>query len=409
MAGKTQGWKLDRNPRTGIYQVRFRVGGKRYHRSTGKTDRAKAQSAAARLVRRVTEGDRLDHTAPDVPLPELIGSWLAGVRTAVSPETARTWELYAGSHFIPHFRTTEGLCSESRLREYMRVRLGVVKARTVQKELSALRSLFAWMVERGLLHEAPAVPKVPRRATGTAHPSGRRKRIVLSPEEMDAIVAALSERTRDGQPCRAYFAVMRETGLRPGTLQRLRAPDDYRPGAEFLKIRAEADKARYEREVPLTARARQVLDEVCPAEGIIFPKFAWRYPLRTAARAAGLEADRASKVKPYDFRHSVATELTERSGNLLGVGYLLGHRHATTTNQYVHARRRAAESVLLGQHSGQIDGERERHWNAARRNPATSLQCEGQDSNLHALWTLEPKSSASANSATLASGVISES
>jgi site-specific recombinase XerC len=60
----------------------------------------------------------------------------------------------------------------------------------------------------------------------------------------------------------------------------------------------------------------------------------------------------ASNVNPYDFRHSVATELTERSGNLLGVGYLLGHRHATTTNQYVHARRRAAESVLFGTEFG---------------------------------------------------------
>ena len=140
MAGKTQGWKLHKNPRTGIYQVRFRVGGKRYHRSTGKTDRAEAQSAAARLVRRLTEGDRLEHAAPDVPLPELIGSWLAGVGAAVSPETSRTWELYAETHFIPHFRNTEGLCSERRLREYIRLRLGVVKARTVQKELSALRS-----------------------------------------------------------------------------------------------------------------------------------------------------------------------------------------------------------------------------------------------------------------------------
>ncbi len=101
-----------------------------------------------------------------------------------------------------------------------------------------------------------------------------------------------------------------------------------------------------------------------------FPKFAWRYPLRSAARAAGLEPDRASKVKPYDFRDSVATELTERSGNLLGVGYLLGHRHATTTNQYVHARRRAAESVLWGQHLGPIDGGLEGHWN----NPALTLQ-----------------------------------
>ena len=90
-----------------------------------------------------------------------------------------------------------------------------------------------------------------------------------------------------------------------------------------MRIRAEADKAKYAREVPLTARAREVLDELCPAEGIIFPKFAWRYRLRAAALAAGFEPERASQVKPYDFRHSVATERTERSGNLLGVGYLL--------------------------------------------------------------------------------------
>ena len=265
------------------------------------------------------------------------------------------------------------------------------------------------MVERGVVQEAPVVPKLPRRATGTAHPSGRRKRIDLSPEEMDAIVRTLPTQTRDGQPLRAYFEIMRETGLRPGTLQRLRAPDDYRSGSRLLRIRAEADKARYAREVPLTARAGEVLDEVCPAEGIIFPKFAWRYPLRTAALAAGLEPDRASQVKPYDFRHSVATELTERSGNLLGVGYLLGHRHATTTNQYVHARRRAVESVLLGHNLGQIKSGFEVPVIGDRANSATSLQCEEQDSNLHTLRTLEPKSSASANSATLACVVISDS
>ena len=113
---------------------------------------------------------------------------------------------------------------------------------------------------------------------------------------------------------------MREKGLRPGTLLHLQAPEDDRPGACFLNIRAEVDRARYEREVPLTARAREALDSVCPGKGIIFPKFAWRRPLRMAALVAGLEPDRASNVKPYDFRHSVATELTERSGNLLGVG-----------------------------------------------------------------------------------------
>ena len=94
---------------------------------------------------------------------------------------------------------------------------------------------------------------------------------------MDAIVRALPERKRDGQPLRAYFEIMRETGL------------------------------------------------------------------------------------------------TERSGNLLGVGYLLGHRHATTTNQYVHARRRAAESVL----SGQIESRFEVPTIGDRANPTQSLQCEG--------------------------------
>jgi len=404
MAGKTQGWKLYKDPESGVYRVRFRMDGKRYHRSTGKTDRAAAQSAAARIVRRVTEGDISDRGVPDLPLPELIGSWLAGVKSEVSPDTLRTWELYAGAHFIPHFKTADRLCSERCLRDYMRKRLEVVKARSVQKELSGIRRLLAWMVERGLVEKAPVVPRLPRRATGTAHPSGWRKRIDLTPEEMDAIVRALPLRTRDGQPLRAYFEVMRETGLRPGTLQRLRAPDDYRPGSKSLRIRAEADKARYARDVPLSARACEVLDEVCPAEGIIFPKFAWRYPLRTAALAAGLESDRASQVKPYDFRHSVATELTERSGNLPGVGYLLGHRHATTTNQYVHARRRAAESVL----SGQNESSFENHWNTAGSKSPQSLQCEGQDSNLHARRTLEPKSSASANSATLAFGGSSD-
>ena len=193
MAGKTQGWKLHKNPRTGIYQVRFRVGGKRYHRSTGKADRAEAQSAAARLVRRVTEGDRSDHAAPDVPLPELVGSWLAGVGSEVSPETSAHVGALRGTAFHSALRDAGGLCSERRLRDYMRTRLEEVKARTVQKELSALRSSLYLDGGAGPVTGNPRrFRRFPRRATGTAHPSGRRKRIVLSPEEMDAIVGGAS-------------------------------------------------------------------------------------------------------------------------------------------------------------------------------------------------------------------------
>jgi hypothetical protein len=75
----------------------------------------------------------------------------------------------------------------------------------------------------------------------------------------------------------------------------LRAPEDYRPGSRFLRIRAEADKARYARELLLSERAREVLDEVCPEKGILFLEFAWRYPLRTAATPPRLMAHRAKR------------------------------------------------------------------------------------------------------------------
>ena len=267
----------------------------------------------------MTEGDRSEHSAPDVPLPELVGSWLAEVRSEVSPETLRTWELYAGAHFIPHFESSDRLCSERCLRDYMRKRLPEMKAQTVQKELSALRRLFTWMAERGLVHEAPAVPRLPRRATGTAHPSGRQKRIDLSPKEMDAIVCALP---------------------------RGRGTDNL-----FGPISRSCEK----------------------------PDF-----------AQGHCSDSALQ--------------TTIDRDLSSFGFGPRRTRLGTRARFRHARRRAAESVLLGH----IESGFEVPLIGDPANSPTSRQCEEQDSNLHALRTLEPKSSASANSATLARVVAPE-
>jgi len=233
----------------------------------------------------------------------------------VSADTIRCWETYASAHFIPFFETGEELCSDARLGDYMRHRLTQVKRTTLKKELSALNRLFDWMVEQGLLGSKPTIPRIPKRATGTPHPKGKRETVTLTSEEMDAIVAQLPERSKLGHPMRAYYEVMRETGLRPSTLQRLKAPDDYQAGAAYLTIREEADKARYGRELPLSDRARAALDSACPERGVIFSKFDGRHTLRKAALAAGLDPERASKFSAYDLRHSLATELTERSGN----------------------------------------------------------------------------------------------
>ena len=133
-------------------------------------------------------------TAPDVPLSDLFGSWLAAMTAEVSADTIRCWETYASAHFIPFFETGEELCSDARLGDYMRHRLMKVKRTTLKKELSALNSLFDWMIEQKLLGTKPTIPRISKRATGTPHPKGKRETVTLAPEEMDAIVAQLPER-----------------------------------------------------------------------------------------------------------------------------------------------------------------------------------------------------------------------
>ncbi|MDB4985519.1 MAG: hypothetical protein JWN04_697 [Myxococcaceae bacterium] len=175
--------------------------------------------------------------------------------------------------------------------------------------------------------------------------------IDLTPEEAHAIIAASPVFGRNKRPVRPYFQVLWETGLRPETIVSIEAPGDYRRGSDTLRIRAEADKARYARVVPLTPGAREALDSVCPEAGFLFarapdgdaPKV--NNELRKAARLAGLEPARANRISPYDLRHGRATELVHKT-DLLSTSYLLGHKHASTTDRYIHGRKEMAVLAL---------------------------------------------------------------
>ena len=347
MGRRAQGWTLGRDARTGKYLARFRVSGRRYCRSTGATDRAVAQAEASRIYREVGEGRRREtQDLATIDVADVCAEWLVAMSAEVSEATIACWTTYVDAHWIPFFASAENLTSEARLADYMRARLERVTRSTVKKEMSALRRFLGWAVERGYLDDAPQVPTPSRRATGTPHPKGKRVRVELAGTMMDAIIAALPDTTPTGYRIKAFFVVLRETAFRPGTLYRVTAPDDYRRGAEVLRIRADADKARYGREVPLTQRARAALDSVCPDEGILFERFEYREILREAALAAGLPKDLACHVSAYDFRHGRTTELLENSSNLTGVAYLVGHKHVSTTDRYAHARQHAAEEVL---------------------------------------------------------------
>src|SRR5439155_24168242 len=129
----------------------------------------------------------------------------------------------------------------------------------------------------------------------------------------------------------------------PGTVDQVRG-DDCDAQRRVLAVRDEIDKARFGRELPLSAEACAALERSLPrGGGIIFGRHDYRTPLRAAALSAGLPEAKAERLTPYDFRHSRLTHLGESSDNMVGVMYLAGHKHASTTSIYMHGSKRAAE------------------------------------------------------------------
>lgn len=352
MAKAAHGWTL-RAPagKRTTYSVRFSHGGRQIERSTGQSTRGRAARAAARIYAATVQAEpkpaRRRRRAGPHSLAEVIGRWLAELPHA---ETTRDCYKVYGRRFVEWFERPENLTTEL-CAEYVSQRLQQVQAQTVGKEATALRSLIEWAHQRGHIGWAAAVPKPPKRALGNAqHASTKRVAAVeLSPAEVEAIIEQLPEwsqaRDEPRYPVRARFIVAYETGLRPSTLDRLSVPEHYTRGGKELRLTAATDKVRWGRTVPLSERAQAALKVICPKAGPVFGKHDYRKPVAQAAREV-LDARRAKAFTGCHLRSARATHLCERSQNLPGIQYLLGHKQVSTTARYVKASKRAAESVL---------------------------------------------------------------
>lgn len=360
MAKRSRGWALYRDERKGVYFVRFRHAEVRWKRSTRKSDRGEALVEAAKIYDGIVNGERPKATQGKAPpLSRAFAAWIHDFKSSHAASTAETYEGYSAA-FIEEFRSLSLITSAS-IAKYARDRLRKVKATSVRKELSALRSFLAWCVEAHLLTEAPIVMSIPKRAVGTkgtwADGADReQRRIDLTPEQAEALIAALPERSRRGHPARDMVALMWETTLRMGTIARIESPRHYTKGSATLRITKDIDKSRYEREVPLSARAREILDRHCPKKrGVVFGAVRLHGVLAPASIASGIHEDDASKVSPHDIRHAALTHLASTPGvSLAGAAYLGGHKHMSTTDRYVHAGKGAAEAALAARNGTPI-------------------------------------------------------
>lgn len=348
MARRPEGWKLKWRSPDGPWQVVFTHNGKREYLPTGTKDRAEAQKRAPKLYAEFISGRRSSavvHTTTSLEL--LFGQWLVDMTATLDEDTVRLYETYCRAHYLDFFQELSRFTTES-IRDYTRARLRCVQADTVRREHTGLKKFLMWCAEKGLLTELPVIEKIGKKVTGTPDPKGRRKRVKvhLEAHEAEAVLKALPEKSRMGGRPKAFFTVLWETGLRPDTVHGFRAPDDYHVGRATLRIRPENDKVRYGREIPITARARETLDSVCPEVGLLLPHHSYRKIIKKAARTAGLPPEKADNISKYDFRHGRITDLVETDPNLPGVAFLAGHLQISTTNKYVKQSQKAARAVL---------------------------------------------------------------
>jgi integrase/recombinase XerC len=205
--------------------------------------------------------------------------------------------------------------------------------RSLQRRLSAWRSLFAYLVDRGELAASPALGiKAPKAA--------RRLPQVLDVDEASQLVElggddALVRRDR------AILELFYSSALRLSELCALRWADlDLAEG--LVRVLGKGRKVRV---VPVGGAAREALT-AWAAEGGRMPEApvfpgrggaplsprAVQQRLRQRAQQQGVW----KRVHPHLLRHSCASHVLESSGDLRGVQELLGHADIGTTQIYTH-------------------------------------------------------------------------
>lgn len=212
-----------------------------------------------------------------------------------------------------------------------------LSARSLQRELSAIRGFFDFLVKERRLEQNPArgvrAPKAPR-----ALPR------VL---DVDQVTGMLEAEPEGDLECRdvAMWELFYSSGLRLSELTGLDCSEvDLAAGSAFVR----SGKGRKSRYVPVGSKACMALRawlEIRPAHAREGERalFVSQRGGRIAARTVALRLERwrirhglDTHVHPHMLRHSFASHMLESSGDLRAVQELLGHANIATTQIYTH-------------------------------------------------------------------------
>jgi len=210
---------------------------------------------------------------------------------------------------------------------------------SVARHLAALRSLFRWMAQEGIVESNPALlvatPRLPRKLPR-----------VPTVEEMNtALDSAIPKCSSFPERDALIFELLYGCGIRNAELVAMNL-DDISSSNELILIRG---KGKKERLVPFGESVCAALKEYLPARqrllaqkrrappSLLLSLRAERLTTRSVGRivkriavAKGLPAD----VHPHTLRHTLGTNMLQEGADLRTIQEILGHERLSTTQRY---------------------------------------------------------------------------
>jgi integrase/recombinase XerD len=177
---------------------------------------------------------------------------------------------------------------------------------------------------------------------------GMKLPVVLSVEEIDAILSVIDVSTPEGTRNYAIIELLYSCGLRVSELTNLRYTDLFLDEG-FIRVEGKGSKQRL---VPISETAIRKIRNWLPYRRDINTKrgqeeflFVFHY-IRKYAEAAGIQKE----ISPHTFRHSFATHLLERGANIRVIQEMLGHEKITTTEIYTRIDRNFLRQEIIEHH-----------------------------------------------------------
>ena len=248
-----------------------------------------------------------------------------------------------------------------------------LKARSVARYLSSVRSLYRYLLDQSHVREDP---------TANLRSPGRWKRLPkhLTPEQVDRFLDAPDRKTALGNRDLAMLHLLYATGLRVSELIQVRLAE---LDAEYGVVRARG-KGQKTRLVPVGVPALKAIERYkerfrplilkravseflfVTARGGAMTRQGFFKVVRRHARAAGI----SNPVSPHVLRHSFATHLLERGADLRSLQLMLGHADISTTEIYTHVLKTRMRAIYDSYHPRKPSCQRERPMALSTRHAA---------------------------------------